>query len=68
MLVRLLEEEDESTRNFASRSLSELGAEAREVLPAVEALTRHRSYQIRKTALQLRRALTRDGEPNKREP
>jgi HEAT repeat protein len=63
MLVHLLKDEDHQTCTTAARILSELAAESREVLPAVEALTKHRSHEVRKTALQLRQAMTKDQDP-----
>jgi HEAT repeat protein len=65
MLLRLLEDENVEVRSKAFEILSEMGTDAREVLPEVEPLTRHRNYEVRRIALQLKRALSSlPGDPN----
>ncbi len=58
MLVRLLEDEDGPTRKGAKQVLRAMGEEAREVLPAVRKLTRHRDYGVRKIAYEVMNILT----------
>ena len=56
-LLRLLEDDDEKTRDEAEAVLERLGREAAEVLPAIKELTRHRSYAVRRNAVQVCDAL-----------
>jgi HEAT repeat protein len=58
MLVRLIEEGDRTVSPAAVVCLLFLGEESREVLPAVAALTRHRSLDVRRHAFTIQWALT----------
>ena len=58
MLVRLVEDEDQTVGSAAAAHLFMLEEEAREVLPAITALTKHRSVAVRRNAFTIQRALT----------
>ncbi len=57
LFVRLLEAEGWPTRLSAKGALLAMGEEAREVLPAVRKLTKHRSYRVRESAVEVVRFL-----------
>jgi HEAT repeat protein len=53
LLVRLMEDKDPDTASAAASVLAELGEEAKQALPAVLALLKHRSPEVRHMARQL---------------
>jgi HEAT repeat protein len=53
MLMRLLADEDDTTRGLAETYAESLEPEVSELVPAVRALTGHRAYGVRRTAYNL---------------